>query len=177
MFCLKAGGLFAISKEYFGHIGTYDAGMEIWGGENLEISFRIWMCGGTLLTVPCSRVGHIFRDRSPYKWKPGVNVVQKNSIRCAQVWMDEYKQIYYSRKSISEQVIAQENVAARQQLRRDLNCRSFQWYLDNIYPTMWNPYNSLYKGAVSTYLIMKRAEQQCILLFYCNLTALRILLC
>lgn len=70
---------------------------DIWGGENLEISFRIWMCGGRLLTVPCSHVGHIFRERSPYKWLPGVDVVKKNSIRVAEVWLDDYKNIYYER--------------------------------------------------------------------------------
>ena len=40
------GCAIAVRKDYFHHIGGFDDAMNVWGGENIELAFRTWMCGG-----------------------------------------------------------------------------------------------------------------------------------
>ncbi|CAG9862920.1 unnamed protein product [Phyllotreta striolata] len=130
-----AGGLFAIDKKYFIDIGEYDAGMNIWGGENIEISFRIWMCGGSLELIPCSRVGHIFRHRRPYGSPDGKDTMLFNSLRVAHVWMDSYKDFFLRQRSDAQNV-DYGDISSRLQLRKELKCHDFDWYLKNVYPEL-----------------------------------------
>ncbi|XP_060517325.1 polypeptide N-acetylgalactosaminyltransferase 35A-like isoform X2 [Cylas formicarius] len=133
-----AGGLFAINRKYFIDIGEYDAGMNIWGGENLELSFRIWMCNGSLEIIPCSRVGHIFRHRRPYGSPDGEDTMLYNSLRVAHVWLDDYKEYFLSQNKQAKK-INYGDISSRIQLRKELKCQDFDWYLKNIYPELTLP--------------------------------------
>ena len=40
------GCALAVQKKHFYDIGAFDPGMNVWGGENIEVAMRNWMCGG-----------------------------------------------------------------------------------------------------------------------------------
>ncbi|XP_045155219.1 polypeptide N-acetylgalactosaminyltransferase 5 isoform X2 [Echinops telfairi] len=138
---VMAGGLFSIDKSYFFELGTYDPGLDVWGGENMELSFKVWMCGGEIEIVPCSRVGHIFRNDNPYSFpKDRMKTVERNLVRVAEVWLDEYKELFYGHGDhLMDQGFDAGNLTQQRDLRRRLKCKSFKWYLENVFPDLKAP--------------------------------------
>ncbi|CBY34413.1 unnamed protein product [Oikopleura dioica] len=130
-----AGGLFAISRKFFFELGLYDEGLDIWGGENFEISYKIWMCHGQMLFVPCSRVGHIYRMKG---WRgngtPSYvkgNFVDRNYVRVVEVWWDEYSKYFYERKPNAKHVDPGDLTEVKA-VRERLQCKSFDWFMKEI---------------------------------------------
>lgn len=129
------GGLFSIDREYFYKVGTYDEGMVVWGGEEIEMSMRLWSCGGSIKMPLCSRVGHMARKRRHYADTfPGGahNMMVSNMLRFIDVWTDEYKVFFYGINPGAKE--RRTDVSARLALRKQLKCKSFRWMLEHAYP-------------------------------------------
>ncbi|KAF6209672.1 hypothetical protein GE061_015421 [Apolygus lucorum] len=125
-----AGGLFSIDREFFIKLGTYDSGFDIWGARTSNSPSR-----------PGCAV-------APWRsWKAGVNVLKRNSVRLAQVWMDEYAKYYYMR--IGNDLGDYGDVSSRKSLRDKLGCKSFKWYLDHVFPELFIPGDAVASGEVT----------------------------
>ena len=106
-------------------------------------------------TVPCSRVGHIFRSFSPYKWETDKRIPEYNYKRVAAVWMDDWAHLYWDRlvqcpfltrtmflfcihrlgrtgQPVEDNVGDFGNVEERQELRASLHCKDFGWYISKV---------------------------------------------
>uniref|UniRef100_A0A8C1N7K1 Polypeptide N-acetylgalactosaminyltransferase n=1 Tax=Cyprinus carpio TaxID=7962 RepID=A0A8C1N7K1_CYPCA len=130
-------GCFVVDREYFAEIGLLDEGMEIYGGENVELGVRVWQCGGSVEVLPCARIAHIERAHKPYTEDLTAHV-RRNALRVAEVWMDEFKSHVYMAWNIPQEDSGIDigDITERKALRKKLQCKTFRWYLVNIYPEM-----------------------------------------
>ncbi|XP_032591883.1 polypeptide N-acetylgalactosaminyltransferase 8 [Drosophila grimshawi] len=127
------GGLFAIYRKWFFDLGGYDEGLRIWGAEQFELSLKIWLCGGRLLEVPCSRVGHLYRNGS-FKMqytKSDSKALARNYRRVAEVWLDEYRdKLYANLPHLTHIKVG--SLKKQKALRQRLQCKPFKWFLDHL---------------------------------------------
>lgn len=95
------------------------------------------MCGGELLNIPCSHVGHIYRGPGLIRNQQDIHLRHPNSLmtnykRVAEVWMDDYKHfLYMNHRKIGNANVGK-NLQERILLRKSLKCQSFEWYLRNV---------------------------------------------
>ncbi|KAJ8948065.1 hypothetical protein NQ314_008494 [Rhamnusium bicolor] len=135
-----------INDDTFAYVKSFELH---WGAFNWNLQFRVWQCGGKIQIAPCSRVGHIFRKSSPYSFPGGINkTLFSNLARVALVWMDDWANFYFKYNEQARQVKDQQNITSRMELRQRLKCKSFEWYLDNVWPQHFFPKEDRFFGSI-----------------------------
>lgn len=131
------GGSYAIRREHFFHLGGYDENLLIWNGENYELSIKLWLCGGGMFEIPCSRVAHLSKLHSSYReTETPMDFVGRNLKRVAEVWLDEYKQYFYKGDPSRYESLDAGDLTKQLEKKKSLNCKPFKHFLDVVAPDM-----------------------------------------
>ncbi|NXW81277.1 GLT15 acetylgalactosaminyltransferase, partial [Hirundo rustica] len=100
-----------------------------------------WLCGGSVEIIPCSRVGHVYRNHFPRAFSYEEAIV-RNKIRIAETWLGSFKENFYKRDTVAfliSKVKTSPDCSERLQLQKRLGCRNFQWFISNVYPELSQP--------------------------------------
>ncbi|KFO19810.1 polypeptide N-acetylgalactosaminyltransferase 15 [Fukomys damarensis] len=132
------GEVVAVDRHYFQNSGAYDPLMSLKGGENLELSFKAWLCGGSVEIIPCSRVGHVYGNQDAHVPLDQEATLQ-NKVRIAETWLGPFKEIFYrhSPEAFTLSKVEKPDCTERLQLQRRMGCRTFHWFLANVYPKLY----------------------------------------
>jgi polypeptide N-acetylgalactosaminyltransferase len=122
-------GMFATSKKWWLNIGGMDSDLSIWGGENIEISLRTWMCGGEILVARGARIDHAFRSKFPYAVDGAA--YRRNLVRIVEAWFDdESKQNFYKASGFPAGSVDFGSLDEQRATQQRLKCKPFSWYLE-----------------------------------------------
>lgn len=139
-------GIFAIRSKYFNDIGGLNPNLRNWGQENIELSIRVWLCGGVIIRQPCSRVAHKYKhlnkDRNVGN---GITqqMVDRNVMSIAEAWLsEEHKETVFQARftgrvpyqvEVSLDARFPQHLQSAPLVSKDI-CQRFEWFLKEVYP-------------------------------------------
>jgi len=126
-----AAGIFIIRKEWWDELDLFDAGFVRFGGDGAEASHKVWRCGGIVEIIPCSRVGHWFRNASTRPFAVKTSTIVRNYKRIAEAWLDGYKEAFYRLKP-DARTMDTGDLSKVLKTRHGLKCHDMEWYLNNV---------------------------------------------
>eukprot|EP00927_Polykrikos_kofoidii_P059322 TRINITY_DN54501_c0_g1_i1.p1 TRINITY_DN54501_c0_g1~~TRINITY_DN54501_c0_g1_i1.p1 ORF type:complete len:747 (+),score=107.55 TRINITY_DN54501_c0_g1_i1:50-2290(+) len=133
-----SGGLLGLSQRWWSESGGYDRKMLGWGGENLDQSLRMWLCGGEIVNAADSYVAHMWRvrkDKRTAKKYKSVGDAVTNRARAIYAWYGDFTQklqhfpAFSTRKSSAGQLPWYGDLSELNAIRDNLHCRPFAWFL------------------------------------------------
>jgi len=132
-----SGGFLGMSRRWWLETGGYDVKMLGWGGENIDQSLRMWLCGGEIMAADDSFVAHMWRTEDTRTASHYIHVgdVDTNRARAAYAWFGDFKVKLQEYPQFSRRVDSSDgtpwygslnNIFA---VRDRLSCRPFAWFL------------------------------------------------
>ncbi|XP_060570230.1 polypeptide N-acetylgalactosaminyltransferase 1-like [Ruditapes philippinarum] len=125
------GMMMVMRKDFFQELGGFDPGMRVWGSEQMEVSVKVWMCGGVVEIIPCSKVGHMYRITPWGANDPKNDFHSLNKARMVQVWMDPpYSDTI--RNYLSDKNFTVGDLQSRRAIRSRNRCKPYQYFVDMV---------------------------------------------
>ncbi|XP_016912868.1 polypeptide N-acetylgalactosaminyltransferase 3 isoform X3 [Apis cerana] len=140
---------------------SYTRSFELhWGAFNWDLHFRWLTLNGRLLKerrenivepfrTPAMAGGLFSMNRDYFFELGGVGeILYGNLARVALVWMDEWAEFYFKFNAEAARLRDKQTIRSRLELRKKLQCKNFEWYLDNIWPEHFFPKDDRFFGRI-----------------------------
>lgn len=125
---------FVVSKQRLEQIGWFDDGMTHGNGEDLELSLRNWLFGGSSIVVDESRVGSVLRSDG------NINTL-RNLARIVEVWMPKFTTHFYRARNIKRSDVNVGRFDNLIRLQEQFQQRSIEWFLNSQQPELFGVYD------------------------------------
>lgn len=115
------------------------------------MSFKVWMCGGNSVWVPCSRISHVYRGHSCSSCHSGSlankfngqPTTLRNYKRVIETWFDdEYKEYFYTREPFAR-FVEMGDISEQLAMKERMKCKSFDWFMKEVAYDVFEKYPRL----------------------------------